>query len=123
MKVSSINVVFVYVEDMQRAKQFYQERLGFGKPAKDGDQWVEWKLGKGSNFALCRADQRRLEASVPERSTVKFSMVVEDAEAARQELRDHGVELHGGIEKVADFCFFEILDPDGNVIRLLQWDK
>lgn len=122
MKVQSINVVFVYVADVARAKKFYQEVLGFGKPVKSVDSWVEWKLGKGSNFALCEASPGRLEGSVPERGTIKFSLVVAGLDEAHEELRRMGITLYGDIRHEENFRFFEFQDPDGNVIRLLEWD-
>ena len=123
MKVSQINVVFVYVENIERSKKFYQDTLKFGKPVKDTEHWVEWKMGKGSNFALSKASQRRLEGSVPERGTIKFSLVVEGLEEARKTLHNLGITLYDDIRHVEDFSFLEFQDPDGNVVRLLEWDK
>ena len=121
MKVTAINVVFAYVEDIARSRRFYQDVLGLGKPVKEGKEWVEWKLGKGSNFALCRASAGRLEGSVPERGTIKFSFVVSGLADARQELRHRAITLHVDIREAEGFRYLEFPDPDGNILRLLEW--
>ena len=123
MKINKINVVFVYVEDVERAKEFYSKTLNFGKPAVENPFWVEWKLPEGSDFAISKASDERLEGTVPARSTVKFSMVVDDIRKCYADLFECGVRLVSEPQQGAGFLFLEFQDPDGNVLRLLQWVK
>ncbi|MCB2153247.1 VOC family protein [bacterium] len=123
MKIKKINVVFVYVEDVEKAKDFYSNVLGFGKPAVDNPFWVEWKLPEGSDFAICKASDERLEGTVPARSTVKFSMVVDDIRKAYADLFELGVRLVSEPQQGSGFLYLEFQDLDGNVLRLLQWVK
>ena len=120
MDIKKINVVFVYVEDIEKSKEFYQDTLGLGKPRTDTTSWVEWKIGGGSDFAIHKADQEILEGSVPARSTVKFSLMVDDIREAYNELFEKGIKVLSEPKDGPGFMFIEFLDLDGNVIRLLQ---
>ncbi|MBI5154068.1 hypothetical protein HZA57_02430 [Candidatus Poribacteria bacterium] len=123
MKINQINAVFVYVQDIERSKEFYQRMLDLGAPAVETPFWVEWKLPKGSDFAICKASDERLESMVPARSSVKFSMVVDDMMKCYSELFARGARLLSQPQQGAGFLFLEFQDPDGNVLRLIQWIK
>jgi len=121
MKIQGINVIFLYVHDIAASRDFYTGVLGMGQPIVDEANWVEWKLGNGSNLAICRGSRERMEGSIPERSRVKFSLVVDDIEEAHNDLIARGVE--GDIREGPGFYFIDFRDPDDNVLRLLQWAR
>ncbi|MDK2971968.1 MAG: hypothetical protein PWP23_1723 [Candidatus Sumerlaeota bacterium] len=123
MKINGINVVFVYVSDMDASRRFYEEKLGLGKPELDTPKWIEWKLGKGANFAIHRASHEMLEGLVPARSSVRFSLMVEDIREAYTTLFEKGVRVLSEPMDGAGFLYFEFQDPDMNVIRLIQFIK
>jgi catechol 2,3-dioxygenase-like lactoylglutathione lyase family enzyme len=114
-----IEVVTVPVSDPDVAKQFYVDRLGF---TLDHDQTVSEEIRfvqvtpPGSACSL--AFGRGLSAMAPG-SLSAVMMVVDDADAARAELLDAGVQASEVDQQVwGRFVTFE--DPDGNRWTLQQ---
>jgi predicted enzyme related to lactoylglutathione lyase len=109
-----LELVVVPVSDVDRAKAFYTERVGFNA---DHDH----RLGEGVRFVQLTPPGSACsiaigtglgDDSVP--GSVKgLQVVVEDAEAARAELAGRGVDV-GDVQEFpwGRFVFFS--DPDGN---------
>ena len=119
-----LEVVVVPVSDVDRAKQFYSEQVGFNV---DVDQKI------GENFRVVQLTPPGSACSVtigvgladmPPGSVKGLQLVVADIEAARAELVERGVEVSpiqhfdDGVQKEGpggdwnSFIFFS--DPDGN---------
>ena len=112
--VSRINVVYLYVGDMQRSLGFYRDLLGI---SLEGDEtWAEATFRDGVRFALHAANDGAAELSS---GTVHVDFEVADADAAAARLREAGVEVR---ERMRDEfgTVFEIVDPDGYRIYLFQ---
>ena len=118
-----LEVIVLPVSDVDRAKEFYTERVGFGLDVdhRDGDFRVVQMTPPGSGCSITVGTG--LSASEP--GSVKgLQLVVKDIDAARVELVDRGVDVtpvrhmdsgqwidgHGGDWN--SFMFFD--DPDGN---------
>ena len=108
-----LELVSVPVSDVDRARDFYADKVGFHL---DTDQRVDEDLrfiqltppGSACSIAIGSGF-----LDVPPGSTQGLQLVVEDADAARQELADRGVE----VSEVEDFPwgrFVFFSDPDGN---------
>jgi catechol 2,3-dioxygenase-like lactoylglutathione lyase family enzyme len=108
-----LELVQVPVSDIDRAKAFYVEKLGFGA---DHDHQVTDELrfvqltppGSACSIALTSGAHQMQPGSLD-----GLQMVVEDAEASRQELASRGVEVSDvQVFPWGSFIFFQ--DPDGN---------
>jgi catechol 2,3-dioxygenase-like lactoylglutathione lyase family enzyme len=115
-----LELIAVPVSDVDRAKAFYVDQLGFNP---DHDHTVSDEIrfvqltppGSACSIAIGKGVTQRSEPG----SVEGLQMVVEDAEAARAELAGRGVE----VSEVQDFpwgrfVFFQ--DPDGNGWALQQ---
>ncbi|KUL24421.1 glyoxalase [Actinoplanes awajinensis subsp. mycoplanecinus] len=106
-----IELVPVPVTDVDRAKAFYQ-RIGFtadvDRQVREGLRFVQL-TPPGSACSIVIGDG--ITAKVP--GTQEIQVVVADAEAARKQLLDVGVEA-GEVDPQpwGDFVYFQ--DPDGN---------
>ena len=118
--IKRINAVFIYVSDMEKERRFYEEILGLGKPVVETDLWVEYEL-TGSNLALHQGDARILEQQDASRNTVKFSLEVDDLEGFCRDLKERGVSLTFGPRKDFGSFLAECRDPEGNLIRLIEF--
>ena len=108
-----IELVQVPVSDVDRAKEFYVEKVGF---SADHDHQVSDELrfvqltppGSACSIALTSGAHQ-----MPPGSIEGLQMVVDDAEASRKELVGRGVEV-GDVQVFpwGTFVFFK--DPDGN---------
>jgi predicted enzyme related to lactoylglutathione lyase len=118
-----LELVQVPVSDVDRAKAFYTQKAGF---SADTDQQPDESIrfvqltppGSACSIAITAGVHDMAPGSLK-----GLQLVVEDADAARQELLERGVEV-GEVQEFpwGRFVFFD--DPDGNswsVQQLPQW--
>lgn len=108
-----IELIQVPVSDIDRAKAFYTDKAGF---TADHDHQVTDELrfvqltppGSACSIALTSNAHNMAPGSIE-----GLQMVVDDAEAAREELAERGVDVSDVQEfPWGSFVFFK--DPDGN---------
>ncbi len=111
--VRGINVVYLYVSDMERSLAYYRDLLGIALEG-DGD-WQEARLGE-TRFALHLAHEGVGELSA---GTVHLDFEVTDVDSAAERLRAAGIEVK---ETMRDEwgSAIEIADPDGYRLYLFQ---
>jgi catechol 2,3-dioxygenase-like lactoylglutathione lyase family enzyme len=108
-----LELIQVPVSDIDRAKAFYVEKVGFNA---DHDHQVSEELrfvqltppGSACSVALTSGTHQMRPGSVE-----GLQMVIDDAESSRQELAARGVEVSDvQVFPWGNFVFFK--DPDGN---------
>jgi catechol 2,3-dioxygenase-like lactoylglutathione lyase family enzyme len=103
----------VVVEDLEAARRFWGEVIGFRELTATGD-YVEFDLGEGRRFELLAT------SDLPQYDRPRFQagFEVDDIVAARAELVGRGVEPISEIERGSDsaWCYFR--DPEGNVFEI-----
>jgi catechol 2,3-dioxygenase-like lactoylglutathione lyase family enzyme len=108
-----LELIQVPVSDIDRAKEFYVEKVGF---IADHDHQVTDELrfvqvtppGSACSIALTSGAHQMAPGSLD-----GLQMVVDDAEASRSELAERGVEVSDvQVFPWGSFVFFK--DPDGN---------
>jgi catechol 2,3-dioxygenase-like lactoylglutathione lyase family enzyme len=114
-----LELVAVPVTDVDRAKQFYVEQIGF---VEDNDQTVSDEIrfvqltppGSACSIAIGNGLTDMSPGSLD-----NMQMVVADAQAAHDELAGRGVEVSDvDVQPWGSFVFFS--DPDGNRWALQQ---
>jgi predicted enzyme related to lactoylglutathione lyase len=114
-----LELIQVPVSDVDRAKAFYVEQAGF---KADGDFQVDERVrfvqltppGSACSIALTTGVHDMAPGSI-----TGLQLVVADADVARQELLDRGLEV-GEVQEFpwGRFVFFS--DPDGNAWSVQQ---
>ncbi len=114
-----IELVAIPVTDVDRAKSFYVDRVGF---TADHDHQVNESLRFVQLTPPGSACSIVLGTGITEMapgSQKGLQVVVRDAEAARQHLLDNGVEASEvDVQPWGSFVYFS--DPDGNTWSLQQ---
>lgn len=115
-----LELIPVPVSDVDRAKAFYAERVGFNV---DHDHTISEDLrfvqltpaGSACSIAIGTG-----VATTPPGSAQGMLLVVSDIDAARAELASHGVEISEVQDEAwgARHAYFQ--DPDGNAWQLQQ---
>jgi predicted enzyme related to lactoylglutathione lyase len=113
---AGINVVSIAVPDLDAARDFYANVLGFGAPEYDLPDagWIEFRTGgPGGNLALTRAEP----GWAPSTGTT-IVLNTEDCHAACAELRARGVRCDDpvGFPGYVTYCSF--YDPFGNRLQM-----
>jgi catechol 2,3-dioxygenase-like lactoylglutathione lyase family enzyme len=122
MTEMKLEVVHVPVSDVDRAKAFYTEQIGFNA---DHDHQVNEELrfvqltppGSACSIAIGTGLTEMQPGSIE-----GLMMVVPDVQAARDELRRRGTEVSEiDVQPWGSFVYFS--DPDGNSWVLQQLPK
>jgi glyoxylase I family protein len=109
--ISRINVVWLYVRDIERSTAFYRDVVGI--PLEGDGDWMEHAFPDGPRFALHAA-----HGDVSP-GTINVDFEVADIDAAVGRLRAAGVEV-GEVTREPFGCFAKFTDPDGYVLELFQ---
>ena len=124
---NKLTMVSVVVSDMQRAKEFYAEKLGLEIATdyrqNDDNWWVTLTLpGGGASITLARSSTTSNEPPKP--GTLGLYLSTSDIAAAHKEFDENGVktgevrdDLYGPGSGVK---FIQLKDPDGNQVTIAQ---
>jgi predicted enzyme related to lactoylglutathione lyase len=111
MPVTDVAFVMYPVTDLPRAVAFYRDVLGLTPAGLSSDAWVEFEIG-ATTFGLGNFPQ----VGTPGTAT-SLMLEVDDLDAYRARLAEHGVEVPAAFE--TPICFITGLkDPDGNNVGL-----
>jgi predicted enzyme related to lactoylglutathione lyase len=113
--LESVDHVYYWTRDMDRAVAFYGDVLGLTISSRAGNEWAEFDAGP-VRLAIHGTD----EAELPPSGTVVFR--VADLEKARWALEQRGAVFDGHESEVPGLARFTTLhDPDGNPIQLIEY--
>jgi predicted enzyme related to lactoylglutathione lyase len=119
-KLNRINVVFLYVLDLQKMRQFYEKAFDLGKPVVDAKWWVEFAVGDGSHLALHQIDSTHAKNAGLGQGSVKFSFDVDNIHEFAEKLKGLGALFRYAPRQEYGFWLAEFEDPEGNALRLFQ---
>ena len=103
--------VWYSVRDLDEARRFYRDKLGFTELLFDEDE--RWSKLERSGMEIA------LSAGEPRQSGVAH-VEVDDVKAEAERLRAEGVEVGVVVELHGEMRLLEVIDPDGNRIELGQ---
>ena len=108
----SVAAVWYRVRDLETARAFYRDTLGFEEVFVDFDQsWAQLKHG-GMEIALAQGE--------PDESGGVAHIDVSDVKTEAERLREAGVEVGVVFELHGQIRLVDIFDPDGNRIQFAQ---
>jgi len=123
LKLASVCVIGIYVDDMDKAVEFYCEKLGFKETQRYDDGCIVRLENKGPPVILEKVEKAgRVE--YPGHSQVVLGVETDNIEKTSEELRAKGVEfLHDKPQAFVAGNVMAMRDPSGNVLELLQFNK
>ena len=123
-RVNKVATVIVPVADVDRAIEFYVDKLGLEKrqdtPYGEGSRWVEVAPpGADTTVALVPPMEGR-----PTGIDTNMSFLTDDIESDHVELRARAVDADEEIMRMGDPVppMFFVRDPDGNRFLIVQRD-
>jgi predicted enzyme related to lactoylglutathione lyase len=119
----TLEVVVLPVSDIDRAIEFYRDRVGFDldHDTRTDQMHVVQLTPRGSGCSIVFGDLPSQREMAPG-SMRGLQLVVADAEAARRELTERGIECSEIMVLSPDDggTFFGFSDPDGNTWAVQQ---
>jgi predicted enzyme related to lactoylglutathione lyase len=104
--------VWYHVRELDSARQFYRETLGFEETAVDfSERWSHLKHGEM---------ELGLAGGEPQEDNVVAHVDVDDLKSEADRLRDAGVNVGIILELQGEMRLLDVYDPDGNRIQLAQ---
>jgi catechol 2,3-dioxygenase-like lactoylglutathione lyase family enzyme len=104
--------VWYHVRDLDRARIFYKDTLGFDETAVDfAERWAHLVRGE---MAIGLAEGE------PQEEGGVAHIDVADVKAEAERLRAAGVEVGIVLELQGELRLLDVYDPDGNRIQLAQ---
>jgi catechol 2,3-dioxygenase-like lactoylglutathione lyase family enzyme len=108
--------IWYRVSDLEAARAFYTEQLGFQQLYFDEeDRWI--RLARGE-VEIAISDEEFAGPATGEE--VVAAVEVEDLKAEAERLRDAGVNIGVVLEIPGTIRLLDVFDPDGNRVQLTQ---
>ena len=107
-----MTTLWYHVRDLDAARAFYKEKLGFTETFVDDDgEWSQLERG-GTEIGLAQGE--------PQEDGGVANVEVDDVKAAAEELRSAGVEVGVVFELHGEMRLLDVYDPDGNRLQFAQ---
>ncbi|HYX88286.1 MAG TPA: VOC family protein [Gaiellaceae bacterium] len=103
--------VWYHVRDLEAARAFYKQKLGFNETFVEEGQWAKLERG-GMEIGLAVGE--------PEEDGGVAHVDVDDVKATAEELRRSGVEVGVVVELHGEMRLLDVFDPDGNRLQFAQ---
>ena len=121
--MTSVCVIGVYVDDMDKAVEFYCEKLGFQVAQRYDDGCIVRLENEGPPVILEKVDNAA-RSEYPGHSQFVLGIETDDIDTTSKNLRTKGVEfLHDKPQTFVAGLVMAMRDPSGNVLELLQFNK
>jgi catechol 2,3-dioxygenase-like lactoylglutathione lyase family enzyme len=104
-------IVWYHVRDLDAARAFYKEKLGFTEIFLDDGAWSKLERN-GMEIGLAPGE--------PQEDGAVAHVDVDDVKAAAEELRQAGVDVGVVFELHGEIRLLDVFDPDGNRLQLAQ---
>jgi catechol 2,3-dioxygenase-like lactoylglutathione lyase family enzyme len=104
--------VWYHVRDLDEARRFYRQTLGFEETAVDfNERWSHLQHGE-MEVGLAEGE--------PQEDAAVAHVDVADLKSEADRLRDAGVDVGIILELQGEMRLLDVYDPDGNRIQLAQ---
>jgi catechol 2,3-dioxygenase-like lactoylglutathione lyase family enzyme len=122
-RISKVGTVVVPVSDVDRAIEFYVDKLGFEKradvPFGNGYRWVEVAPeGADTTVAICPPPEGKPAGN----TETGIGLHTGDIEADHADLKSRGVDVDPDISRMGDPVppMFWLRDPEGNTLMVVE---
>lgn len=110
--------IWYRVSDLEAARAFYMEQLGFAEVYFDEeDRWIRL-VRDGVEIAIAEGEFQGEPTSGEEDAVAAVD--VSDVKAEAERLRDAGVRVGVVLEIPGTIRLLDVFDPDGNRVQLTQ---
>ncbi|WP_420627714.1 VOC family protein [Candidatus Leptofilum sp.] len=114
-----IALIKIPVSNIKQSVAYYRDVIGLPESFSVPEYgWAQLQLG---NLPFCLYDPAKGGGGGTPGTCDALHFAVPDAAASHAELAERGAIIPGGLETSADgMTFFDLHDPDGNIIKVVQ---
>jgi predicted enzyme related to lactoylglutathione lyase len=121
--MKSFAVIGIYVDDIDKAKEFYCDILGFEIENTYDDGCIIQMMSDGPTVIVEKTDKPS-NAVYPGGSQVVLCVATDNIEKTSEEFRAKGVKfLHKGPQPFVAGRFMAMKDPAGNSLELIEFGR
>ncbi|MFW9868665.1 MAG: VOC family protein [Candidatus Thorarchaeota archaeon] len=121
--MTNFAVIGIYVDDIDKAREFYCDTLGFDVESTYDDGCIIQLKSDGPTVILEKVDKPS-NAVYPGASQVVLCVATDNIEKTSEEFRDKGVNfLHDEPQPFVAGRFMAMKDPAGNTLELLEFNR
>lgn len=121
--MTKFSVIGIYVDDIDKAKEFYCDTLGFEVENTYDDGCIVQLRSEGPTVILEKVDKAATTV-YPSGSQVVLCVATDNIEKTSEEFRAKGVNfLHEGPQPFVAGRFMAMKDPAGNTLELLEFKR
>lgn len=119
--MTSVCVIGIYVDNMDKAVEFYCNHLGFEEAERyDGDCIV--RLHNDGPPVILEKVEKPHETKFPGFAQVVLGIETDDIDTKSRELKTKGVDfVHDEPQDFVAGRFMAMRDPSGNILELIQF--
>lgn len=121
-RVRKVAFTMLPVQDVERARRFYEQTLGLKvglHGGRDGMWWIEYDLPGGGCIALTNTTGNEPSA----RAGATLALEVNDLSALIEQLKSAGVHFPSEVVRGPRCRMITCLDSEGNALLLHQLDR
>ncbi|MFW9908242.1 MAG: VOC family protein [Candidatus Thorarchaeota archaeon] len=119
--MTSVCVIGIYVDNIDRAVEFYCGKLGFKEAQRYNDGCIVRLENDGPPVILEKVEKPN-KTQYPGKSQIVLGIETDNIEKAAKEMRSKGVEfLQESPQAFVAGFVMAMKDPSGNVLELLQF--
>lgn len=113
-----VNNVFIHVSNLKKSAQWYSRLMGLPFTPEDAVSPV-YNIPVTTETGLSLDDHTFDPGFVLKPSThVLFNFYAEDIDLAYSYIKESGITVVKEIERIGELAYFNIEDPDGNVLMI-----
>lgn len=113
------DTVIVRVSDLEKARKWYEEKLGFDASFVGNNEIVVFKTGGETSFTIykLKPGEKKAAGKTPSSYPIFYAT---DLNKAHQQLKDRGVSV-GPIQEDEGTQWFSFWDLDQNLLEVCHW--
>lgn len=123
--ISRIKETSLYVKDLKRTKQFYQDKLGLKVIGYDEKRHIFFKAGNSILLCFLPDATNNGSGNLPAHSAkgsihVAFEILKEDYYSCKDKIKKAGIEIIQEQDWKSGLKSFYFRDPDGHLLEIIQ---